>query len=157
MNKNIRDRLVNTSSPGNLDHRQTQCLEIYKLYVEMADRISSRRQSANSFFLTLSTAIVGLVGFLGIGSWIISVAGIFISYIWYRLIRSYRGLNTGKFSVIHEMEKDLPLSVYAAEWEALGCGNNSKLYLPFTRIEVWVPGIFAGLHILALFNRILSS
>ena len=37
-------------------------LEQYKLYLEMADRISSRRQSANSFFLSLNTALVALVG-----------------------------------------------------------------------------------------------
>ncbi len=37
-------------------------LDIYKLYVEMADRISQRRQSANSFFLTLNSVIVALVG-----------------------------------------------------------------------------------------------
>ena len=29
-------------------------LEQYKLYVEMADRISGRRQTANSFFLSIN-------------------------------------------------------------------------------------------------------
>ena len=31
-------------------------LEQYKIYVEMADRISARRGLANTFFLTLNTA-----------------------------------------------------------------------------------------------------
>ena len=39
-------------------------LEQYKLYVEMADRISARRGLTNSFFLTLNTGIVALVGAL---------------------------------------------------------------------------------------------
>ena len=39
-------------------------LEQYKLYVQMADNISARRQTANSFFLTLNTTIAGLVGYI---------------------------------------------------------------------------------------------
>ncbi len=39
-------------------------LEQYKLYVEMADRISARRGLTNSYFLTLNTGIVALVGAL---------------------------------------------------------------------------------------------
>ena len=35
---------------------QNHLLEQYKLYVQMADKISERRQSANSFFLTVNTA-----------------------------------------------------------------------------------------------------
>ena len=33
-------------------------LEQYKLYVEMADRVSARRGLTNSFFLTLNTSVV---------------------------------------------------------------------------------------------------
>jgi len=32
-------------------------MDQYKLYVEMADRVSARRSLANTFFLTLNTAI----------------------------------------------------------------------------------------------------
>ena len=39
-------------------------LDQYKLYVEMADRISSRRNSANIFFLTLNSTILTIIGFL---------------------------------------------------------------------------------------------
>src|SRR2546426_1964670 len=39
-------------------------LEQYKLYVEMADRISARRQTANEFFLSVNTVIVALLGYL---------------------------------------------------------------------------------------------
>ena len=59
-------------------------LEQYKLYVEMADRISARRQTANSFFLSVNTAIVALLGYLrtvqetsGVGQlyWLVAAAG----------------------------------------------------------------------------------
>jgi hypothetical protein len=39
-------------------------LDQYKLYVEMADRISARRGLTNTFFLTLNSAIFALFGVL---------------------------------------------------------------------------------------------
>ena len=136
-------------------------LEIYRTYLEMADRISSRREKANSFFLTLNTVVVGFVGYL-VGKdelvpnnpWLalIGIAGIALSYLWYRIIRSYRDLNSVKFKVVHEIEKLLPLRPYDAEWESVGKGKNSKRYLPFTHVEIIVPWIFLGLHIIALFR-----
>ena len=130
-------------------------LEQYRLFVEMADRISQRRQRAHAFFLTLN---MGLVVFLGlalpgklaiIGSlWyvIVGAAGIVLSYAWFRLIKSYGDLNTGKFRVIHRMEEHLPLKPYKVEWDEVGHGEDSSLYKPFTRIEVYIPGMFALLY-----------
>src|SRR3954447_154985 len=40
---------------------QEAVMEQYKLYVEMTDRISSRRALANTFFLTLNSAVLTLV------------------------------------------------------------------------------------------------
>lgn len=40
------------------DKYQGAVLEQYKLYVEMADRVSSRRGLANTFFLTLNSGIL---------------------------------------------------------------------------------------------------
>ena len=34
----------------------------YKILIEMADRVSARRNLANTFFLTLHTLIIGVVG-----------------------------------------------------------------------------------------------
>jgi hypothetical protein len=41
---------------------QAAVLEQYKIYVEMADRVSQRRGLTNTFFLTLNTAIFTAVG-----------------------------------------------------------------------------------------------
>lgn len=146
------------------DAYQQHVLEIYRTYLEMADRISTRREKANSFFLTLNTAIVGFVGYLS-GTdklsaddrWLILIGfiGIFLSYLWYRIIRSYRGLNSAKFKVVHEIEKMLPLRPYDAEWESVGRGKNPKLYLPFTHVEVVIPWIFLVIHIIALIRVLL--
>ena len=131
-------------------------LEIYKLYVEMADRISMRRQAANSFFLTINSAIVALVGYVNtiaksdksasLFYILVAVAGMVLSYLWYRLVLSYKQLNSGKFKVIHKIEAMLPIRPYDTEWDALGRGKDPNLYKPFTHIEIMVPWVFFFLH-----------
>lgn len=128
----------------------------YELYVEMADRISARRQTANNFFLSISSALVG-VGGLSVSRgglsmpltyiWASAVSGVFVSLLWWRLITSYRDLNSAKFKVVHEMETLLPVKPYHAEWAEVGGGKVSKLYLPVTHAERIVPIGFGILHL----------
>lgn len=116
----------------------------------MADNISARRQSANSFFLAVNTAVIGIAGYVGGMTedriWVIGLSGMALCYVWYRMIRSYKGLNSSKFKIIHEIEKQLPLAPYDAEWEALNSGGSRDRYLPFTNIEARVPAVFGTLH-----------
>ena len=146
----LEEQLLSLPKDDYGERYQDHVLEIYKLYVQSADNISARRQSANSFFLSVNTAIIGAVGYLsdGIGSfgWAVSLAGIVLCVAWYRSVRAYKDLNSGKFKIIHEIETKLPISVYEAEWEAVGRGKDPKLYLPFTRIEVCIPRTFMALH-----------
>lgn len=138
-------------------------LDQYKLYVEMADRISARRQNANTFALSVNTALIALVGYVQSQDstvlkegffWAIALAGLILNFVWYRMVRSYRDLNTAKYLVIHEIEKRLVITPYSAEWEAVGEGKDRNLYLPFTHIEIWVPWIFFALHALILIRSI---
>ena len=154
----LRDSLCNSGVEP-----QAIQLELYKLSVEMADRISSRRLTANSFFLTINTGIVAFAGYLSLSTdkelavgqyWIVALAGIILCYMWYRLIRSYADLNRAKFAVIHEMEKDLPYKVFDAEWVAVGEGKDPKKYLPFTKIEMSVPWVFLVIHSIVLLKVI---
>lgn len=145
------------SSYDDSNNYNLHLLEQYKIYLTSAENISNRRQTANAFFVTVNTALVSLVSYLSLGAsnspqlyWVVSLAGIAISYMWYRLVRSYKDLNSAKFKVIHEIEKSLPISPYDAEWEAVGRGENSKLYLPFTHIEIYVPWVFILLHLVVL-------
>lgn len=139
--------------PAYRDHS----LEIYKIYLEMADRISERREKANSFFLAVNTALIALLAKDAFGSQtassgsleiLVPVAAVVLCYLWYRIIRSYRDLNSAKFRVIHAMELRLPLRPYDSEWESVERGKNPKLYLPFTRIEQFVPCLFMCFHAL---------
>jgi hypothetical protein len=134
---------------------ESDMLEQYKLYVEMMDNISGRRQDANTFFLAVNTALVSLLGIVGrlagqsaerVWHVLACVAGLVLCYSWYRLLQSYRGLNSGKCRVIGLIEEHLPLRPYRSEWAALGNGKDPKLYKPFTGIEVVVPWVFLGLY-----------
>jgi hypothetical protein len=138
-------------------------LEQYKIYIASAEKISDRRQTTNEFFLGLNTALVAILGFAAtkvnqgeIAPALIlsSVAGMIMCYLWYRIIRSYDGLNGGKFKVLHAIEARLPLALYDTEWEMLGRGEDKEIYWPFTHIERWVPRIFIGIYFL-LFLSIL--
>jgi hypothetical protein len=51
-----------------MNELRTIVLEQYKLYVEMADRLSARRALANTFFLTVNTAVL-----IGLASKILNV------------------------------------------------------------------------------------
>lgn len=156
-----RDALYNGKTAEELEASEGTAaarLEQYRLYVEMTDRISARRQTANSFFLALNSAIISLGGYAVVKQgttvpdaliWLTSASGVLLSGLWLRLILSYRDLNTRKFLVIHAMERTLPFRPYDAEWEAVGRGTNRLFYLPFTHIELWIPVAFMVLHIAA--------
>ncbi len=140
-------------------------LEQYKIYINAAEKISDRRQKANEFFLGLNSALVTLLGFFAaktpeneIRSLLIlsSTAGILMCYLWYRMVLSYKGLNSGKFKVIHMIEARLPLALYDTEWEMLGRGKDKSKYCPFTHIELWVPWIFIFIYIILIFSTFLK-
>lgn len=130
--------------------RIEEILEIYKLLVEMADRVSQRRQSANSFYLTVNTAIIGATAYVsrdteGPNTWAISLAGVAICILWIRAVLSYKSLNSAKFKVITDLEGRLPVAAYKDEWEFLK-GANGKRHTPFHKTEVLVPFVFISVH-----------
>ncbi|GAA2775727.1 hypothetical protein GCM10010521_62820 [Streptomyces rameus] len=133
--------------------------EQYKLCVEMADRVSARRNLANTFFLTLHTALLAFLG-----AWlsqehhrevpvVLALAALLVllgmCVTWWFTVRSYHQLNRGKFEVIGALEERLPARTFvAAEWRALGEGRDWRVYLPLNRVERWIPLLFAGSYAL---------
>lgn len=134
---------------------QSAILEQYKIYVEMADRISARRATANTFFLTLNTSVFTVFGVFWsakphLVSWFLIfplLALIGECAAWFYLVRSYRQLNTAKYEVFGALEERLPASPYwRAEWTALGEGRDKSKYWPLTHLEQWVPVLFSGIY-----------
>jgi hypothetical protein len=127
-------------------------LEQYKIYVEMADRISARRGFANTFFLTLNSAVFTAIGVfwttrVHAASWLLIFPVLVLlgqCLAWFWLVRSYRQLNEAKYAVVGALEERLPASPYwRAEWKALGEGKDPSRYWPLTHLEQWIPALFA--------------
>ncbi len=127
----------------------------YKLYMEGIEKISDRRENANKYFVTINSGLIVAVTFLlqhvddfffKPGMLVLLVTGAVFSVIFYFLINSYKQLNTGKFAVLHAMEKRLPVQMYTDEWIALGEGKDKRKYFPFSHIERSIPIIFGVLY-----------
>jgi len=151
MNNPIQDAMWQTNSATGTEEKN-HLIEQYKIYVEMADRISQRRGATNTFFLTFNTAIVAaLSGFQQFANHIpaaIYIAATVMAITWGILLRSYRNLNSAKFMVIGELEKRLPAQLfYAAEWKALGEGKDYRKYIPLSLIETSVPIVFFAIYV----------
>ncbi|WP_199199881.1 hypothetical protein [Micromonospora sp. RP3T] len=138
--------------PPDADDRRKVVLEQYKIYVEMADRVSARRGLTNTFFLSLNTLIATAAGVVwrsrdGVEpSYLaVPVAALLLQCAaWFWLLRSYRQLNSAKYVVIGALEERLPASPYwRAEWKALGEGRDPSRYWPLTHLEQWIPVSFA--------------
>ncbi|GGY00863.1 RipA family octameric membrane protein [Streptomyces minutiscleroticus] len=138
---------------------QSAVIEQYKLCVEMADRVSARRNLANTFFLTLNSGLVAAFGAWRSGRSgnglpvLLLLAGLVVLLgvcaAWWFTVRSYRQLNEGKFKVIEALEERLPARAFvAAEWNALEKGQNWRVYLPLVHVERWIPLTFALAYVL---------
>jgi len=154
----LKDKLFTVEEKGYGESYKQHLLEQYKLYVEMADKISSRRSKANTFFLSVNTLLVTAIGVLSeLGSgfvtlnhwWVLvtSFAGVLFCWTWFSTINSYRQLNTGKFKIVNMIEQRLPLAMYEAEWAYLKPKKGLSRYKQLTVVEFWVPRIFSGVYL----------
>ena len=135
------------------ESRLTALLEIYKLHVQLADRVSQRRETANQRYAGLLTALTAFVGallrfgtrddFMDIVLTVIGALGVLLSISWCIVIHSYRQLNSGKFQVLHDLEKELPYSFFKREWDLLHKGKDRRRYWKLTVVENFLPLIFS--------------
>lgn len=153
------------SGPPTTEEAIRQSFELYKMMVSSSEQLVGRRQSVNTFFLTINSALLTASGLIvqssteprlgGLGILVLAVVGAVLCLSWRSLIKSFGQLNTGKFKVINTLEKYLRAAIYEAEWEALGRGENPKIYRSFTSREIWVPNALFVIHLLTAFGVIL--
>lgn len=129
-------------------------LEQYKLYVSSTNLTSELRNKANTYFISVSTLLIGLISALLnyhdkniIPYWIIftCIGGVILCMSWFLLLRSYRNLNSGRFKVINELEEKLPAKIYRREWEII-LKTRGKRYVRLTQIEQVTPLVFIVLY-----------
>jgi len=141
--------------------------QIYALAVEMADRISARRATANSFLLTLQTGLAAALAafaarvkpggeaaepdrFVLV---LAAVAGLILAVAWWFLLRSYRKLNGAKFQVINKIEETyFEVRPFLDEWALLKKEDPVKRrlrdgYSELGFIEQVVPAAFGVLYL----------
>lgn len=139
---------------------QEHLLDQYKLYVEMADRISLRRDQSNRFYSALLTGLLAVLAVVvdrdilsevqAVVFLAVALVGMAVCIVWLINIRSYEQLNSGKFKVVQEMEVQLPFPSYLREWEILRPSKEPKRYLPVTLIEQFVPAVLTIPYLLLM-------
>ena len=127
-------------------------IEQYKIACAAADNVSSRREGANRYLITLNTAIAALYGFQATGPANLylliplAIAGLIAATLSFGIVRSHRNLNQQKFKIILELENHLPARIYGEEWDQLKKTKRLGTYLEVTNLERIIYGLFAAIH-----------
>lgn len=135
--------------------------DIYKIAIDMADKVSARRGRANTFFATANAALVALIGTSHYSDYV-AIAGVLLTFVWMLMLKSYRDLNEAKFFVIGEMETRLPARIFTDEWARLKqepiqlrIGSATTWlaqYRELGTVEKLVPWLFLTLYAVVLIN-----
>lgn len=137
-----------------VSERKDPRLALFALYLATAEKVSDRRARANTWMLSVNSAIVSLYGYLHKASipnlqkplWLFAIpaAGIIVSVAWASLLASYRKLNLAKFGVLQQLEAELvDISPFHKEQELYRQDNRISL----SRVERWIPGCFLILYL----------
>ena len=125
-------------------------IEQYKICLDMAEKVTERRLKTNSFFIGLISAIVSLLSMAISSSFFVEsrtavvfflwIFCLLICWAWICSIDSYKKLNSAKFRIILELEKELKHACLASEWEKL---KHDAKYTRLSDNEKRIPRIFA--------------
>jgi hypothetical protein len=139
-------------------------LELFELYLATAEKVSDRRAQANAWMLSVNSAIVALCGYLRT-SWpsapLRKRCGCqpsrprvrLCAWPGLALLSSYRKLNRAKFTVLTEIEADLPVALFTREREAYRRDRRRSL----SDIERLIPGCFALLYAVMLVAAVVTK
>lgn len=132
-------------------------LEQYKLYVEMSDRISQRKEQTNRLYVTLFSALIASFS-IAISSWpeyfefdafpwlpiVVGMVGILLSTTWFLNLYLLQRQISVKLGVIREMESVLPFRAFGMEMEKFGRFDSPTVSIVFTiyRPDHLLPFIF---------------
>lgn len=117
-----------------------EIIDIWSQYTSNAEEVTNKRQNINALFITIQIAILGfVVSDLEVLGICLSLAGLLVSITWLFMIVSYKKLNSVKFEIINELEKNMDIKPYTEEWNRL----KTKRYIKLTTVEIACSCIFA--------------
>ncbi|WP_038002452.1 TIR domain-containing protein [Teredinibacter turnerae] len=124
-------------------------LEQYKIMVASTEKVTDQRMRVNNLFFTVTSSILSVSLVVGkafefslagsLGMLVLSIMAFVVTFFWEKLVRSYGTLNTGKFTVIDQIEKQLRTNMFEQEWIIL---QHQIGYDSNTETEVKVIGRF---------------
>lgn len=135
--------------------RKSELLDQYKMFQKSSEDLVSRRQSVNSFYISVNSALVALMGVvMGVVEapaklyvmFFMSITGIILDISWINILDAYGTLNAAKMKVINLMERKLPVALYDVEWRVMSDKLNNKKYVSFTNSEKRIPRIFSVVY-----------
>lgn len=141
-----------------MSNRENLLFEQYKLFLETSETLVERRQSVNNFYISVNSGLLALSSlFAGIVQtsstkqiilFVMAMVGIILCISWRQILESYGNLNSSKMKILSLLEKNLPASLFDAEWEVLSDKLNNKKYMSFTSSEKRIPMIFITLYVM---------
>jgi len=147
-------------------------LEQYKIMVGSTEKVTDQRLKVNNLFFTVTSSILSIGFILGkafefsvlgfIGMLIMTIMAFIVTFFWSKLIHSYGTLNTGKFTVIDKLEKQLRSNMFEDEWQILkeiGYEPNSRTEIKIIkrfRVFIVILAIFEIGYICYKYHPILS-
>ena len=143
------------------DEDRPAILEIYKVAVEMADRVSARRSLANNFYLTIHSALVAgllvslsgrkpMIALSGAMLTVVAAAGVALALLWWCSLDAYKWLNCAKFEASNQIEQALPVRPLSQEWATLKPDPDASWKHRYRELgwsERKVPLLFIALYI----------
>lgn len=135
-----------------------QKIEIYKTFVDTAERNIERRMRTNQFYFSLVAALFIAYSYLAetslkdtvitsnsvdsafanVPSWALPLFLLVVSMSWFSVLLSFRALSTAKYAVISDLEKQLEFEPFNKEWEYY----KGSRKIETTQIELAVPILF---------------
>ena len=115
----------------------TLLFEQYKVYIDSLNQVGTQHSQTRAFYVSIVSALLVFLSFLGSknvnlamgipGQYAVSILGIILCFAWHIQLRSYRKLYRVKFTILREMEKQLPFPVFEREWTELEKSNYGVL------------------------------
>jgi hypothetical protein len=142
-------------------------IDLYKAYLADIESIGSRYSTANTFYMTVVSALLGVIAFADgskpFGSLrvelVIAIAlfAIVICWIWWKTINFYSLLFFAKFEVLRTMEAELPFKPFIAETKILTDHKVEWLLQNERRVPKILGAFFVVLMLLALLKGLLVT